>query len=107
MQARHDRSAAGRRPLIPHDTVLRDVRFAARSIARTPGFFNVAIVALTLGFGSTAAIFSVVNGVLLRPLRRRELFAGETSGESRTVGRAAVSVAVHSQSIVLHLNVTT
>src|SRR4051794_24218531 len=47
---------------------LRDIRFAARTIARTPSFFIVVVLTLGLGVGATTAIFSVVNGVLLRPL---------------------------------------
>ena len=46
----------------------RDLTFAARSLARARGFTAIALMTLAIGIGATAAIFSVVYGVLLRPL---------------------------------------
>jgi putative ABC transport system permease protein len=49
-------------------SVMQDLRFAARSFARSPRFAVPAILALALGIGATSATFSVVRGVILRPL---------------------------------------
>src|SRR5260370_24181711 len=53
-------------------TFLRDVRFAVRSLGWTKGLAFTVVLTLALGIGANAAIFSLVRGVLLRPLVNRD-----------------------------------
>lgn len=48
--------------------ILRDLRFAFRTLGRSPGYTIVGLLTLVIGIGASTAVFSVVNGILLRPL---------------------------------------
>ena len=51
---------------------LRDLRIAVHSLVRTPGLATAVILTLALGIGANAAIFTLVRGVLLKPLVNRD-----------------------------------
>jgi putative ABC transport system permease protein len=75
------------------DTVMQDVRYAVRTLTRNLAFSSVVVLTLALGIGANTAIFTIVNGVLLKPLPYPEpdrlLMLWESSLTDRNLGTVA------------------
>ncbi len=81
--------------------LLRDFRFAVRRLRQTPAFSLTVILTLALGLGATTAIFSLVEGILLRPLPFKDadrlVLLGDHLGNSPGIGVTAVEIATYAK----------
>ncbi|MGB9078419.1 MAG: ABC transporter permease [Terracidiphilus sp.] len=79
--------------------IAKDLHFAARQLLKTPGFTLTVILTLALGIGVTTAIFSLIEGILLRPLPFRDpgrlVLIGDSLGNNRGAGITAREVSIY------------
>src|ERR671917_217022 len=79
------------RPRSPMDTLLKDLRFAVRSLRKQPAFTTTVVATLALAIGASTAIFSVVEATLLPPLPFRDTsrvaFLWGVAGPHRAIRR--------------------
>jgi hypothetical protein len=72
-------------------SIWRDLRYAARSLRRAPGFTVVTIVVLALGIGANSAMFSLVDAALLRPFPSPNPTGLSCCGSARRASRTTAS----------------
>src|ERR1700727_149640 len=81
--------------------LLRDLSFAVRRLRQTPAFSLTVILTLALGLGATTAIFSLVEGILVRPLPFKDadqlVLLGDHLGNSPSIGVTAVEIATYAK----------
>jgi hypothetical protein len=81
------------------DDLLRDLRYAGRSLRRTRGFATLVVIIMALGICANTAVFSVVNTVLLKPLSYRNPDRIVTLTNPLTTGEASTALNVKLVSI--------